>query len=355
MRIQNPFRLGLFGGLGVLVAIGIGVAFLNLATILTYIGAALFIAMGIDPLVTWLDKRGVKRWLAILIVLFVLLGAVTGLVLAIIPVISAQVSTLIQQLPDFIDLLVDGTAREWAQDTFPFLPVDDIADEAIAWAQSGDTITNIFGGVLQTGIAVAGGVFGFVIVLILTIYFVASLHNIKRAMYQLVPASKREKFIDLSEQISVAVGRFVVGQLALAFTNGILTFIFMSILRAEYSALLAFIAFLFSLVPLVGTISGSTIIVASLALFPPDATTEWAVPAWIIAAIYYLVYMQVEAYLLSPNIMRAAVKVPGVVVVIAALAGGTLAGILGALVAIPVAASILLIFKQVVIPRQNTL
>ena len=80
---------------------------------------------------------------------------------------------------------------------------------------------------------------------------------------------------------------------------------------------------------------------------------EW--PAVLIVGIWYLVYMQVEAYLLSPRIMNRAVKVPGVVVVIAALAGGTLLGLLGALVAIPVAASILLIVKQVVIPRQNEL
>jgi len=75
----------------------------------------------------------------------------------------------------------------------------------------------------------------------------------------------------------------------------------------------------------------------------------------IIAAIYYLIYMQIEAYVFSPIIMRRAVKVPGVVVVVAALAGGTLLGILGALIAIPVAAAILLIIKQVIVPRQNEL
>ena len=113
-------------------------------------------------------------------------------------------------------------------------------------------------------------------------------------------------------------------------------------------ALLAFIAFLFSLVPLVGTITGSIIITALVWLFD-----GW--PAVLIVGIWYLVYMQVEAYVLSPNIMNRAVKVPGVVVVIAALAGGTLLGLLGALVAIPVAASILIIVKQVIIPRQNEL
>ena len=73
---------------------------------------------------------------------------------------------------------------------------------------------------------------------------------------------------------------------------------------------------------------------------------------WLWVAIYYLVYMQVEAYVLSPNIMNRAVKVPGVIVVIAALVGGTLLGILGALIAIPVAAAVLLIIDQVVVPRQ---
>jgi predicted PurR-regulated permease PerM len=116
----------------------------------------------------------------------------------------------------------------------------------------------------------------------------------------------------------------------------------------EYAALIAFIAFLFSLIPLVGTITGSVIIVLLVWVFE-----GW--PAVLVVGIWYLVYMQVEAYVLSPNIMNRAVKVPGVVVVIAALAGGTLLGLLGALVAIPVAASILIIVKQVIIPRQNEL
>ncbi len=75
----------------------------------------------------------------------------------------------------------------------------------------------------------------------------------------------------------------------------------------------------------------------------------------LLVGIWYLIYMQVEAYVISPNVMNRAVKVPGVVVVVAALAGGTLLGILGALIAVPVAAAILLIIKQVIIPRQNAL
>ena len=166
-----------------------------------------------------------------------------------------------------------------------------------------------------------------------------------------MPASKRERFTDISEQITTAVGRYVVGQAALAACNGVLSFIFLSIIGAPFPALLAFIAFLLSLIPLVGTVSGSVIIVLTC-LIPGIGSSPLTA---LVAGIYYLVYMQVEAYVLSPHIMNRAVAVPGALVVIAALAGGSLLGILGALIAIPVAASALMIIKQVVIPKQNEL
>jgi predicted PurR-regulated permease PerM len=98
----------------------------------------------------------------------------------------------------------------------------------------------------------------------------------------------------------------------------------------------------------VGTLTGSIIIVL-ICLIPGLGSPLTG----LVAAIYYLIYMQIEAYVLSPRIMSRAVKVPGALVVVAALAGGALLGILGALVAIPIAAAVLLIIKQVVIPRQN--
>jgi len=146
------------------------------------------------------------------------------------------------------------------------------------------------------------------------------------------------------------VGRYVIGQFTLAAINGIVSFVFLSAIGAQQPAVFAFIAFLGSIIPLVGTISGSAIIVlAQIALLPQSPST------WITAAIWYIVYMQVEAYVLSPRIMRRAVHVPGVIVVIAALTGGTLLGVLGALIAIPVAASVLLIIREVVVPRQDAL
>jgi len=353
VKIQNAFRLGLFGGLGVLVAVAIGGGITVLGPIITYVGAALFLALGIDPAVSWLERQKLPRWLAILIVLVGILAVFAGLVLAIIPVIADQVGNLIQQAPDIVNTIADEESiKTWWETNFAWLPYADVRANVLDFFN--DNLQAITTGVFTTVLGIASGAFGAVIVLILTLYFVASLSSIKRGLYQLIPATKREKFIDISEQISQSVGRYVVGQVTLGLANGILTIIFMTVLGwimgdpVEYAALFAFLAFLFSLVPLVGTISGAVLITAAIWLFE-----GW--PQVLIVGIYYLVYMQVEAYVISPTIMNRAVKVPGVVVVVAALAGGTLLGILGALIAIPVAAAILLIVKQVIVPRQNEL
>jgi predicted PurR-regulated permease PerM len=352
VKIQNAFRLGLFGGLGVLVAIVIGGALTSLATILTYVGAALFLALGIDPAVSFLQRHKFPRIAAIVTVLVVILGVFTGLVFALIPVLSDQISNLISQIPTITKAFNNGQIETWWNGTIPWLEYSEVLQNVQDFFNK--NVSAITGGVLQTVTTIGSGAFGVIIVAILTLYFVASLSSIKRGLYQFVPATRRETFIDIAEQISKAVGRYVIGQVGLGLCNGVLSFIFLLIMSlttgVKYYALLAFIAFLFSLIPLVGTLVGSIIITLSAWLF-----SDFNIWALIICGIYYLIYMQVEAYVLSPNIMNRAVKVPGVVVVIAALAGGTLLGILGALIAIPVAAAILLIVRQVIVPRQNAL
>jgi predicted PurR-regulated permease PerM len=346
VKIKNAFTLGLVGTLGVGLGILILTSIVNLSTVITYIGAALFIALGLEPLIEFLAKRGVPRWASITIVFVVILGAATGVILAIVPVIVQQSTQLVEAVTTFVN---QGTAQQWyqwVQDQFQPGVVDNAVSQV--WHQLQGNLGSITGGVLQAGIGLVTSAFGVLIVLILTIYFAASLNNIKRGAYALIPASKRRRFIDISEQVTDSVGKYVIGQVSLALVNGVLSTIFLSIIRAPYPMLLAVIAFAFSLVPLVGTLTGSAIICLLCLLLGSPLTA-------LVAAIYYLVYMQVEAYLLSPRIMNRAVAVPGALVVVAALAGGTLLGVLGALIAIPFAASVLLIVRQVVIPRQNEL
>ena len=354
MKIQNAFRIGLVGTLGVGVGLLILTSIATLSTIITYVGAALFLALGLDPAISWLERRGLPRWGAITIVMTGVGLLVAGLVLAVVPIIVDQVSQLIDELPRIIARVSSEDWIEAVKEQLPQVPIDEISGQITTgltdFFTNPDKLSELAGGVLQVAVAIGTGVFAVVIVFILTLYFAASLNAVKRATYQLVPASKRARFADLTEQITQSVGRYVLGQTSLAAVNGVLSFVFLSIIQAPFPAVLAFLAFLFSLVPLVGTLTGSIVIVL-VCLIPGLGSPLTA----LVAAIYYVIYMQVEAYLLSPRIMNRAVKVPGALVVIAALAGGSLLGILGALVAIPVAAAILLIIKQVVIPRQNEL
>lgn len=348
MKVHNPFRVALVATLGVGVGLLLIGSVQTLSTILLYVGTALFLSLGLEPVISFLERRKLKRWVAVLITILGVLAVFTGIILMVVPIIASQIGQLISAVQD---LLSRGTTiedvQEWLQGLFPNLNVDEVFAYVQEWLASLD-FASIGGGVIAVGASILSGIGGAFIVLILTIYFTASTPNLKKAVYQLVPASKRPRFIDLAEQVTDSVGYYVIGQVTMGVINGVLSAIFLSIIGAPFPAVLAVIAFFFSLIPLVGTLTGSTIIVLTC-LIPGLGSPSTA----LIAAIYYLIYMQIEAYVVAPRIMNRAVSVPGAVVVIAALAGGSLLGLLGALIAIPVAASILIIYRQVVIPRQN--
>ncbi|MFD5225359.1 AI-2E family transporter [Microbacterium sp. NPDC058342] len=357
MKIHSPFRTALVATLGVGLGIVLLTSMQTLSTVILYIGTALFLSLGLDPLVSFLERRGLPRWAAVLLTILAVLGIFTVIVLIVLPVVVEQISQLVSQITA---LIVDWETtiqniKDWMTDTFPNLRVDDVFTYVENWMQTEDWAKNLTDwsgsigqGVLVVGGAVLTGLFGAFVVLILTIYLTASTPSLKGAVYQLVPASKRERFIDIADQITDSVGHYVMGQVTLGVINGILSAIYLSIIGAPFTAVLAVVAFFFSLIPLVGTLTGSTLIV--LACLLPGVGSPGTALA---AAIYYLIYMQIEAYFIAPRIMSRAVAVPGAVVVIAALSGGALLGLLGALIAIPVAASILIIYRQVLIPRMN--
>jgi predicted PurR-regulated permease PerM len=351
VTIHGAFRIGLLGGLGVLTALLIGGAFVTLASVITYVGFALFLALGLDPIVQFLESKNVPRWLAIVIVISGVIGIVVGFILAVIPVVVEQTTTLYNAVLEFLtsyDSLGDLVAAVQQVVPIETLNVQSAVDSLIAFMSDPANLANIGGGVLSVGFTFANAALGVFLTTMLTIYLVVSLPRIKSSVYSLVPATRREKFHDLSEQVTRAVGQYVIGQGSQGLTNGILSFIVLSILGAHYPALFALIALMFSLIPLVGTITGSIIIVVTQLLVDP---TNPYLALWM--AIYYLVYLQIEAYVIGPMIMNRAVQVPGVVVIVAALAGGSLMGVLGAIVAIPLAASVLIIVREVIVPAQN--
>ncbi|WP_144759248.1 AI-2E family transporter [Curtobacterium sp. 9128] len=341
----NAFRIGFMGGIGVLVALLAGALIGQLSTVLVYIGVALFIALGLDPLVTFLE-RYVPRWAAILAVVVVVLGAFVGIVFAVVPIVVTQATNLVQNFPDIVE---DISRQQWVQDLSKQLSgafdLGHALQSVQSFAEDPGNLLSLGGGILAVGSGILSGLTGVLIVLILMLYFLASMRSMKSMLYRFVPASRRENFREVSEEVTSSVGRYVVGQITQAATNGILSLVWLLIIGAPLPVLLATFAFMGSLIPLVGTL-GAAVVISLLCLFASPATA-------LAAAIYYLVYMQVESYVISPRIMSRAVQVPGALVVIAAVAGATIGGVLGALVAVPIAASVIIIVQKVIYPRQE--
>ncbi len=343
-RLDHPFGVGFVLTLGGLVAVVLALAVSNLSTVIIYIVLALFAALGLDPAVTWLMRRGLKRGWSIAVVFLGLALVVVGVLGLIVPVVVSQIAQFVRDLPRLVDDMQRTDWFQWLLNQFGD-GVDDVVDQIQQFLTDPNNIATITGGALQLGIGVVSGISGALVTLVLTLYFLASLPTIKQAFYRITPARGRENLATITEQVTSSVGGYLMGMVVLAFFNSIVAFILHLALGLPFPALMAVVAFLITLIPLIGSVV-FWIIASALALFTSPLSA-------LIFALVYLIYMQVEAYVLTPRVMNRTISIPGSLVVIGALVGGTLLGLIGALVAIPVSASILLIIKQVWVPKQD--
>ncbi len=342
--VNRPFVAGFFLAFGALAAIALGMAISNLVTIWIYIAFALFAALGLDPVVRRLERHGTKRPWAIAIVYFVFALAMVAILWLVVPTVVGQVAQFFRDLPGMITAFQHTQVYEWLVAQFGDQAPDLLAELQTFLTNPGN-IAAIGGGVLSIGVSIGTTISGLIIVIVLSLYFLATLPEMKLAFYRLVPARSRPLTAELTEEITDSVGGYLGGMVVLAFFNSMVTLLLYAVLGLPFPALMAVIAFSITIIPLVGTVLfwGIGSVVALIA--NPLAA--------LIFALAYLVYMQLEAYVLTPRVMNKAISVPGSLVVIGALVGGTLMGLLGALVAIPVTASILLIVKKVFIPKQD--
>ena len=343
LMADKPFQWAFVATLGVVVALGIAAAFASISSVVFSVLAAAFITLGLDPLVRWFERRGLKRGTAIVTVIILFVLVIVGMLWLVLPIVITQASAFVKGLPAMYQEL---ETQDWFQDVqsgsggvlgsvYTWV-VDTISDPNF-WATVG-------GGALNVGFAIIGGLSSAFFIFILTIYFTATLDPSKRAIYTLISASHRERVVGYAERIMQNVGRYLSGMVVLAFFNAVYSFILLFLVGVPFALVISVAAFFITLIPLIGTVL-TTAVMTVIALFVSPT-------AGLIVLVAMLVYMQVEAYVLTPKVMSKAVQVPGSIVLIAALAGGTLAGLPGALVAIPVAAGILLIIKEVVVPRK---
>jgi predicted PurR-regulated permease PerM len=340
---QSPFYVGFVGALGVLVAYGLVNAVTMVTSVLTLIVASLFLALGLDPIVQWLQKQGLRRGAAVGMVLVTVVGLFAGVVALVVPPVVTEATELATNAPQLIENLLRNPTLARLDDQYG--AVTTIQEELGKRVKDQSLWTTLFGGVFGAGKAVLSGFFSAFTVLVLTLYFLASLPRVKASAYRMVPRSRRQRVTFLSEEITRRVGGYFIGQLGVAAINGVLSFIVMTILGMPYASVLAVIVGLLGLIPMVGATLGAFLVVI-VALF--SSTTDA-----IVVGIYYVVYQQLENYLIVPKVMSHTVSVPGSVTVVAALVGGSLLGVLGALMAIPIAAGLLLLYQEVLLPRQR--
>ena len=337
---HSPFYLGFFGGLGALLAIWLGQQVLSISGVLILVVVAMFLAAGLHPVVEFFVKRGLQRSWAVVAVIAMVLCALALFVLAIVPVISDQIAALTENAPGWFDQLQRNRQVQEIDDKY------DVIDKAKDYVATGDYASSVFGGVLGVGLAVLSALANAFIVTVLTLYFLSSMDKTKTAVYKLAPRSRRDRVSKLGDRVLEGVGGYVSGAFVVALCAGFSSLVFLFIVGlGEYAVALSFVVALLDVIPMIGATIGAVIVTAIG--FATDPKIGLA------CLVFYLIYQQLENYVIYPRVMSKSVDIPGAVTVIAALVGAALLGVVGALLAIPTAAAILMLTREVFVRRQE--
>jgi predicted PurR-regulated permease PerM len=339
----HPFYFGFVGTLGALSAFVLMRALASASQVFVLILVALFLAMGLNPAVESIRRRGASRSQSVAII-FVGVIAFVGLFIAIIvPPLVSQTSHLITSAPTLLQDLKTNTFLSHFNEQYGIIDTAQKKLESIT--SDGTLLVSAFGGVIGVGKTVISGAFTGLTILILTLYFLTSLPTAISIALKIVPASRRERVTLLTDAVVSRVGAFVGSQLTVSFLAGVVLTVTAFVLGLPSPFAIGILVFICGLIPLVGHFIGSAIVTLI-------ALTQSLLTAVIVLAIY-IIYQQVENYIITPKIMKRSLSLPGAVTIISALIGTSLLGLVGGLLAVPVAASIILILEEVVYPRAD--
>ena len=300
-----------------LVVIGVVIAVRILAalqSILLIVLAAFVVSLGLQPAIRWMETKGLRRGTAMAVLILVGLVVIAGAALAIVPVIVEQAARAFERLPEIWDdlrtrsgILGDFANRFDVGSGFP-ADFDPVA---------------LLGPVLLT-------MFNIVTLLLLTPYFAVSFPSLKLAVFRLVAYDHREDYVYMVNRAVDLTANYIVGNLIISLAAGVTAFLVFTAIGLPYALALATWVALMDLIPAIGALIGMipVVIVAS----------QVGMREVVFAIIFFVLYQQFENYVVAPRIMRKAVNLNPALVIIALLVGGSLAGLVGALLALPVAA-----------------
>lgn len=293
---------------------------------------AVFIAVSLDPLVRWVIGRGLKRPQAVALIFVVFVVVAAAVIWAAVPALVRQAGELGTDFPGYLDQLRQrspGLAQLEAR--FNLQPKID------AW------ISELPGRLAGQAFALLGKFLGAVVsvllITVLTIYLMLDLTRLRRGLVRLFPIRHRPQVTETIAIVVDKVGKYMIGNLVISVIAGITAFIALTVLGVPFALPLALIVALTDLIPLIGATLG-----AAICLTVAAATTDlW--PTTALVGLFFLLYQQLENYLIAPRVIRNSVDISSIAVLFAALVGASVLGVIGAVMAIPVAATLKVIIS----------
>jgi len=333
VRPMTMFRWGIYVSAGVMAVLLAAAAVYTTRAVLVRVLIALFIAISLDPAVRMLTRRGVRRSLAVLVIFLLAAGLVTVFLYSVIPAMVHQFQALVHDFPGYVANLQGRSAR-----------FRELTDRFHLTGKVQDLLASLpgrlGGGLLGFTRRLFGALFSTLTVVVLTIYFMADLPRLRHGVLRLFPRAHRARFGRISDVMVDKVGSYMIGNLLISLAAGLAAFIVFSALSVPFAVPLAFVVALCDLIPMIGATLGAVAGVGAALL----TTDLW--PTTVIVALFFVGYQQLENYVIAPRILRHTVSLSAAAVLLAGLIGGTVLGLIGALMAIPVAAGLKVVLAE---------
>jgi predicted PurR-regulated permease PerM len=324
---RQVFSYATTAAIAVVTVLLAALAVYALRGLLVQVMVAAFIAVSLDPAVRWLIAHKIKRSRAVALIVTVVLLLLAGFGYATIPALVHQATQLGRDFPGYLEHLREQSpSLAHLEDRFHLQP------RIASWARHAPSYLSHEA--LTVGTRFFGALVTTLLVVVLAIYFMADLPRLRRGIVRLFPKRHRPHVTHATNVIIDKVGAYMIGNLIISLIAGVGAFIVMLILRVPFAMPLAVAVAITDLIPMVGaTIGAAVCVVVAFA-----TTNLW--PNTIVLLAFFLIYQQFENYFIQPRVMRNAVNLPSVAVLLAALIGGSMLGLVGALIAIPVAAAV---------------
>jgi predicted PurR-regulated permease PerM len=338
-RPAELFRWGVFFSLGVVATLLALRGLYSIRAILVQVLVALFITVSLEPAVQWLTGRGIRRGLAVTLIFAVAFGALLGFLISVTPPLVNQGRQLIDDLPGYLAELQARSAQfRGLNDRFNL--------SSQLQGMIGSIPGRVGSGVLGFTGRLFGALFSTLTVLVFTAYFMADLPRIRNGLVWLFPAPRRPGAKQVVDLLVDKVGGYMIGNLIISIIAGVSSYVAFRLLGVSFAVPLAFLVALFDLIPMIGATLGAVVGV-TVALF-----TVPLLPNTVLVAAFFVAYQQVENYLIAPRVLKTTVDIGAAAVLLAGLIGATLLGLVGALMAIPVAAAFNVLLNERLAARE---